>query len=66
MEKKAYISPSIMAYQMNIADGILYSASSESKSLLGDGGSTESTEGNVTKGDTKSSGSWNVWSSDDE
>lgn len=63
MEKKAYISPSIMAYQMNSADGILYTGSSETKGVLGDGGSTE---GNVTKGDTKTSGSWNVWSSDDE
>ncbi len=64
MEKKAYISPSIMAYQMNSADGILYTGSSETKGVLGDGGGTS--EGGVSKGDTKTSGSWNLWGSDDE
>lgn len=63
MEKKVYIKPSIMAYQMSSADGILYTGSNEKNGILGDGGSTKD---NVTKGDTKSSGSWNVWSSDDE
>ena len=62
MEKKAYISPSIMAYQMNIADGILTSVSG--KDTLGQGDSTQKSE--ISEGDTKASGSWNVWSSDDE
>lgn len=64
MEKKVYIKPSIMAYQMSSADGILYTGSNEKNGILGDGGTTS--EGGVSKGDTKASGSWNVWSSDDE
>ena len=62
MKKKAYISPSIMTYQMNIADGILTSVSG--KDTLGQGDSTS--KSGITEGETKSSGSWNLWSSDDE
>lgn len=62
MEKKAYISPSILTYQMNIADGILTSVSG--KDTLGQGDSTR--KSSISEGDTKASGSWNVWSSDDE
>lgn len=65
MEKKAYITPALVSFQMTMADGILYSASNRNGDrVLGDGGSTDGT--GITKGDTKSSGSWNVWSNDDE
>jgi len=58
MEKKAYITPAVMIVQMNTADGILLTASAE-KSILGDGGNTSDDE--VTSGDTKYEGDWNIW-----
>lgn len=57
MEKKAYISPAMVSVALNVTSHLM-DASDLKKS---------STSAEQEKGmDTKSSGSWNVWSSDDE
>ena len=56
MEKKAYISPAMVSVALNV------------ENMLAKSG-PEVSEDKADKNremDTKSSGSWNVWSSDDE
>lgn len=56
MEKKAYISPAMISVALNV------------ENMLAESGPKVS-EDKADKNremDTKSSGSWNVWSSDDE
>lgn len=61
MEKKAYISPAMVSVALNMSESIL---DVSGKDTLGQGDSTQ--KSGISEGDTKSSGSWNVWSSDDE
>lgn len=56
MEKKAYISPAMISVALNVEQMIAESGpkTSEKSAVQGNGM------------DTKSSGSWNVWSDDDD
>ena len=56
MEKKAYISPAMVSVALNV------------ENMLAESGPKVSEEkaDKTREMDTKSSGSWNVWSSDDE
>lgn len=56
MEKKAYISPAMVSVALNV------------ENMLAESGPkvTEDKADKTREMDTKSSGSWNVWSSDDE
>lgn len=64
MEKKIYLIPTTTVVMLSQKDGILYTGSASGEKVFGNGGKTNGTS--VTEGDTKSSGSWNVWSDDDE
>ena len=60
--KKTYIIPAVSIYKMNVADGILLSASGGGDSLLGGGGGTS---GGITEGDVKNYNDWDIWGSGD-
>ena len=66
MEKKVYISPAVGIYDIHMSDGILISGSKGNGEKLFDENSKGTSDAGYTGQDTKSSGSWNVWSSDDE
>ena len=54
MEKKAYIAPATIIFQMNLADGILATLSGEGLTYKGD------SIGDVIS-DSKGSGDWDIW-----
>lgn len=57
MEKKAYISPAMVSVALNVENMLAESGPKVDSSEKAEKGGTI---------DTKSSGSWNVWNSDDE
>ena len=57
MEKKAYISPAMVSVAMNVEHHLM-----DASDLKKNSSSAEEKKGM----DSKSSGSWDVWSSDDE
>ena len=57
MKKNQYIVPAMQVTTINVADGILLSAS-DGKDMLGNGGTTE--DGDVTESDAKGN-SYNIW-----
>lgn len=61
MEKKVYISPAMVSVAMNVEHQLM-EISNEGKNVKFDSDKSESVSGAATK----SSGSWDVWSSDDE
>lgn len=57
MEKKAYISPAMVSVAMNVEHHLM-----DASDLKKSSSSAEQEKGM----DSKSSGSWNLWGSDDE
>ena len=66
MEKKVYIRPAVGIYDIHMSDGILISGSKGNGEKLFNENSEGTSSSSYQGQDTKSSGSWNVWSSDDE
>ena len=62
--KKTYIIPAVSIYKMNVADGILLSASGGGDSLLGGGGGTSGNS--ITNADIKGYNDWDIWGTGDE
>ena len=57
MEKKVYISPSVVTVQLNVRDGIFMTASDGSNNILRNGGDTT---GDIVS-DTKEEGDFDLW-----
>ena len=62
--KKTYIIPAVSIYKMNVADGILLSASGGGDSLLGGGGGTDA--GGITEAGIKGYNDWDIWGNNDD
>ena len=57
MEKKVYISPSVVTVQLNVRDGIFMTASDGSNNILRNGGETT---GDIVS-DTKYEDDYDLW-----